>query len=165
MAPGIEVRVTIPFLGAMQMKIPVLTGFKDFDRMTEGFRPGDLVCIGSRPGGGKTAIGLRIAEHLAIRQQKPVIYFSLELSKDRITERLVSAATRISLTNIRTGFLTQKERPAVASAKAIISSAPLHIIDTPCPSVSTIRAASLQISSKLRTEGRELGLIVVDFFQ
>jgi len=137
------------------------TGFTDFDKMTAGLQPGDLIIIAGRPSMGKTVLGMNIAEHAAIKGDKAVLVFSLEMPAEAITMRLMSSLGRIDQHRIRTGRLNDDDWPRVTSAVSMLSEANLFIDDTPSLSPNEIRSRA----RRLAREQGGLGLIVVDYLQ
>lgn len=136
------------------------SGFADLDTMTRGFHPGNLVVIAGRPGMGKTSLALNIAEHAAIRENRPVGLFSLEMSQEELALRILSSEVDISFGPLRSGHLSQKQWTKVVQAVKTVSQAPLYIDDSANPSM-------LEIASKARRLRAESGLdlIVVDYLQ
>jgi replicative DNA helicase len=136
------------------------SGFADLDTMTRGFHPGNLVVIAGRPGMGKTSLALNIAEHAAIRENRPVGLFSLEMSQEELALRILSSEVDISFGPLRSGHLSQKQWTKVVQAVKTVSQAPLFIDDSANPSM-------LEIASKARRLRAESGLdlIVVDYLQ
>lgn len=137
------------------------SGFTDFDSMTSGLQPGDLVIIAGRPSMGKTVLGMNIAEHAAIKGDKAVLVFSLEMPGDAITMRLMSSLGRIDQHRIRTGRLTDDDWPRVTSAVSMLSEAKLFIDDTPALTPNELRSRARRVA---REQGG-LGLILVDYLQ
>lgn len=137
------------------------TGFTDFDTMTSGLQQGDLIIIAGRPSMGKTVLGINIAEHAAIKNDKPVLVFSLEMPAEAITMRLMSSLGRIDQHRIRTGRLNDDDWPRVTSVVSMLSEVKLFIDDTPMLSPNDIRSRA----RRLAREQGELGLIVVDYLQ
>jgi replicative DNA helicase len=136
------------------------SGFADLDAMTRGFHPGNLVVIAGRPGMGKTSLALNIAENAAIRENRPVGLFSLEMSQEELALRILSSEVDISFGPLRSGHLSQKQWTKVVQAVKTVSQAPLYIDDSANPSM-------LEIASKARRLRAESGLdlIVVDYLQ
>lgn len=137
------------------------TGFTDFDNMTSGLQAGDLIIIAGRPSMGKTVLGMNIAEHAAIKGDKAVLVFSLEMPSDAITLRLMSSLGRIDQHRIRTGRLNDDDWPRVTSAVSMLSEANLFIDDTPALTPNEIRSRA----RRLAREQGGLGLLVVDYLQ
>lgn len=137
------------------------TGLSDLDEMTSGLQPSDLVIVAGRPSMGKTTLVMNMAEHAAIKSNKPVLVFSMEMPADSLAMRMMSSLGRIDQHRIRTGKLDDEDWPRVTSAVHMLSEAPLFIDDTPALSPSEMRARS----RRLAKEHGALGLIVVDYLQ
>lgn len=138
----------------------VKTGFTDFDRKTAGLQPSDLILIAARPSMGKTTFALNIAQYAAFRSQVPTAIFSLEMSKEQIVSRLLSAEAMVDSQRLRTGALEPDDFMKIADSLGHMSGAPLYIDDTPGITVSEIRAKC----RKLKLE-KGLGLIIIDYLQ
>jgi replicative DNA helicase len=149
----IEERPDRGFLG-------VPTGFADLDTMTRGLNPGNLVVIAGRPGMGKTSLALNIAEHVAIRENKAVGVFSLEMSQEELALRILSSEVDVPFGPLRSGHLSQKQWKKVIQTVKAVSKAPLFIDDSANPGL-------LEIASKARRLKAEVGLhlIIVDYLQ
>jgi replicative DNA helicase len=137
------------------------TGLSDLDEMTSGLQPSDLVIVAGRPSMGKTTLVMNMAEHAAIKSEKPVLVFSMEMPADSLAMRMMSSLGRIDQHRIRTGKLDDDDWPRVTSAVHMLSEAPLFIDDTPALSPSEVRARA----RRLAKEHGSLGLIVVDYLQ
>lgn len=137
------------------------TGLSDLDEMTSGLQPSDLVIVAGRPSMGKTTLVMNMAEHAAIKGDKPVLVFSMEMPSDSLAMRMMSSLGRIDQHRIRTGKLDEDDWPRVTSAVHMLSEAPLYIDDTPAMSPSEMRARA----RRLMKEKGPLGLIVVDYLQ
>ncbi|MCG8040397.1 MAG: replicative DNA helicase [Candidatus Thiodiazotropha endolucinida] len=135
----------------------VMSGFMDLDKLTNGFRPGQLVVIAGRPAMGKTTLALNIAENVAINEQLPVLLFSLEMEREEIIDRVLSSQGRIPLQHIISGKLNSYD---IGAALEIISTAPLYIDDTGAISINQIRARAIRIKRKYG-----LSMIVIDYLQ
>jgi replicative DNA helicase len=138
----------------------VATGFRDLDEMTSGFQPADLVIVAARPSMGKTAFTLNIAQHAAITDQKSVAFFSLEMSKDSLVQRMLTSEARIDAQTLRKGRLRDDDYPRLARAAGILSHAPVFIDDTPGISVLEMRSKARRLKSD-----HGLDLIIVDYLQ
>ena len=138
----------------------VASGFSDLDDMTSGFQPADLVIVAARPSMGKTAFVLNIAQHAAIVDQVPVAFFSLEMSKESLVQRMLTAEARIDAQRLRKGMLRDDDFPRLARAAGILSSAPVWIDDTPGITL-------LEMRSKARRLKAESGvkMVIVDYLQ
>lgn len=138
----------------------VATGFKDLDEMTSGFQASDLVIVAARPSMGKTAFTLNIAQHVAITEQKAVAFFSLEMSKDSLVQRMLTSEARIDAQTLRKGRLRDDDFPRLARAAGILSHAPVFIDDTPGITVLEMRSKARRLKSD-----HGLDLIIVDYLQ
>lgn len=138
----------------------IASGFADLDRLTTGMQPGDLVIIAGRPSMGKTVLGMNVAEHAAIRSQKAVLVFSMEMPGEALALRMLSSIGRIDQTKLRTGKLMEEDWTKLTSAVSFLSSAKLYIDETPALTPMELRARARRIAR----EG-PLGLIVVDYLQ
>jgi replicative DNA helicase len=143
----------------------VATGFKEFDKLTSGLQPANLIIVAGRPSMGKTALCLNIAEHVAIQEQKPVVFFSLEMSDQEMGLRLLCSQARINLRSVREGFLARKSWPAITNVATRIASAPLYFDFSTSPSVLEVRSAARRWAHELKHRGNPLALIIVDYLQ
>jgi replicative DNA helicase len=137
------------------------SGYSDLDEMTSGLQPSDLIIIAGRPSMGKTAFAMNIAEHAAIKGDKPVLVFSLEMPGDSLAMRMMSSLGRIDQHIVRTGKLKDEDWPRLSSAVSMLSEARLYIDDSPGLSPSELRARARRFTK----EHGPLGLIVVDYLQ
>jgi replicative DNA helicase len=138
----------------------VPTGFTDLDELTSGFQPADLVVIAARPSMGKTALTLNIAQHAAIEAQVPIAFFSLEMSKESLVQRMLTSEARVDAQRLRKGMLRDDDFPRLARAAGILSSAPVYIDDTPGISMLEMRSKARRLKADA-----ELGMVVVDYLQ
>lgn len=136
------------------------TGFNDFDVMTSGLQPGDLVIVAGRPSMGKTTFAMNIAEHAALKGEHPVAVFSMEMPGDSLVMRMLSSLGRVELQKIRTGKLADDDWPRLTSTMNLMAEAKLFIDDTPGLSPTEMRARARRLK---REHG--LGLIVLDYLQ
>ncbi len=134
--------------------------FTEFDKMTSGFHPSDLVIIAARPSMGKTAFVLNLALSAAVKQKKGVLIFSLEMSNSQIFQRLISAEAKVPMKKLRNGFLDPEEWAKVGVATGRLAESPIFIADVPNVTVLEIRA----ISRRLKAEGK-LDMILIDYLQ
>lgn len=137
------------------------TGFSDFDQMTSGFQPGDMIVIAGRPSMGKTSFAMNIAEYAAIKQEKPVMVFSLEMPAEQLALRMISSLGRIDQHKVRTGQLSDSDWPRVTSAVSVLSESQLYIDDTPSLSPMELRTRARRVARK----HGGLSLIVIDYLQ
>ena len=143
----------------------VPTGFADLDRMTTGLQKGDLCIVAARPSMGKTAFALNIAATAAISHSTPVGIFSLEMSSQQLVQRILCAEGRIDAQNLRRGRLSPEENARLAAAAGHLNTAPIWIDDQPGSNVLEIRAKARRMQSDLRSDGKELGLLMIDYMQ
>ena len=136
------------------------TGFTDFDNMTSGLQDGDLVVVAGRPSMGKTTFAMNIAEHAALKGDKPVAVFSMEMPGDALAMRMLSSLGRIELQKIRSGKLADEDWPRLTGTMNLLSQARLFIDDTPGLSPTEMRARARRLK---REHG--LGLVVIDYLQ
>jgi replicative DNA helicase len=139
----------------------VPTGFVDFDRMTSGLQPGDLVVLAARPSMGKTALAINIAEHVALNEGLPVAVFSMEMGASQLAVRIVGSIGRVDQGHLRTGKLSDDEWPRLTEAIEKLRNVSLHIDETPGLTPSELRANARRLSRQCG----KLGLIVVDYLQ
>lgn len=137
------------------------TGFSDLDDMTSGLQNGDLVIIAGRPSMGKTAMAMNIVEYVAIKCQKPVLVFSMEMPGESLAMRMMSSLGHIDQHKIRTGKLCNEDWPRLTSAVSMLAESKLYIDDTPSMSPSELRARSRRV---MRIN-KSIGLIVIDYLQ
>jgi len=140
----------------------VPSGFGDLDELTTGFQPGDLVIIGGRPSMGKTALGLNIAQHVALEMREPVAVFSLEMSKEQLALRMLCAEAMVDSNSVRKGFIRKEDWHKLTSAAGRLAEAPIYIDDSSGTSVLEMRAKARRL--KMEHHGG-LGLVVVDYLQ
>ncbi len=137
------------------------TGFSDFDELTSGLQPADLIIVAGRPSMGKTTIAMNMAENIAIKGDKPVAVFSMEMPGDSLAMRMMSSLGRIDQNKVRTGKLEDDEWPRLTSAINLLAETKLFIDDTPALTPTEVRARS----RRLAREHGQLGLIVLDYLQ
>jgi replicative DNA helicase len=138
----------------------VPSGFKDLDELTAGFQPSDLVIVAARPSMGKTAFVLNIAQNAALDRNVPVAFFSLEMSKESLVQRLLTSEGRVDAQRLRKGKLHDDEFVRLGRAAGILSHAPIWIDDTPGITLLEMRAKA----RRLKTDN-DIGLIVIDYLQ
>ena len=138
----------------------VPTGFADLDYMTAGLHPSDLVIVAARPAMGKSAFALNIATNAAVRANTPVAIFSLEMSKEQMTNRILCSEAMVDSNKVRTGKIDDDDWAKLAAASGQLSEAPIYIDDTPGITVMEIRAKC----RKLKLE-KGIGLVVIDYIQ
>jgi replicative DNA helicase len=138
----------------------VPTGYTELDKMTTGFQRGDLVIIAARPSMGKTTLAINIAENAAIDRGMKVAVFSMEMSAEQLTLRMISSLGRVSQGPLRTGQLSAEDWPRITTATEILSKAHIFIDETPALTPTDMRARARRLK---REKG--LDLIVVDYLQ
>lgn len=136
------------------------TGFIDFDKLTTGLHPGDLVIVAGRPGMGKTSFAMNVAEHVAIENKLPVAVFSMEMSAEQLAMRVLSSFGRIDQQRLRKGELDDTDWSRLASAGGLLREAPLFIDETGALSPNDLRARARRIAAR-----HGVKLIVVDYIQ
>jgi len=138
----------------------VSTGYTELDKLLSGLQPSELLILAARPSQGKTALALNLAENIALRAGLPVAFFSLEMSKESLLQRLVASVAQIDAHKFRTGHLTREDWRRMTDALGAISAAPVWIDDAGSNSV-------LEIGAKARRLKRDKGLrlLVVDYLQ
>src|SRR6266436_1495721 len=138
----------------------VSTGYTELDKLLSGLQPSELLILAARPSQGKTALALNFAENISIRAGSPVAFFSLEMSKESLLQRLVASVAQIDAHKFRSGHLSREDWRRMTEALGTISNAPLWIDDAGSTSV-------LEIGAKARRLKREKGLslVVVDYLQ
>lgn len=145
-----------------QKTIPGLaSGFYDLDSITQGFQNSDLIIIAGRPSMGKTAFCLNIAINIIKKYQSPIIFFSLEMSKEQLVYRLLSSTTHISNMRLRSGNLTKDDWKIIIATIKLFSSLPLFIDDTTNLTILDIRTKI----KKVIFERKQVGLIIIDYLQ
>lgn len=144
-----------------QIVTGVATGFSDFDEKTSGLQPGDLIIVAGRPSMGKTAFAMNIAENAAIKNEAPVLVFSMEMPGEQLALRMMSSLGRIDQHRVRNGKLHDDDWPRITSAINMLSNAPMYIDDTAALSPAEVRARARRL---VREKGN-LGLIVIDYLQ
>jgi replicative DNA helicase len=139
----------------------VPSGYRDIDRLTGGFQPGNLIIVAARPSMGKSALGLGMASNLGVRAQIPVALFTLEMSKSEVTQRLMCSEAKVESNRLRTGKLAVDDWPRLTAACDKLAKAPIYVDDTGSITMMEIRAKA----RRLKTQEPTLGLIIVDYLQ
>jgi replicative DNA helicase len=137
------------------------TGYSDLDKVLAGLQPNAFYVVGARPAMGKTAFALGMATHAAVREGRPVLFFSLEMSKLELTQRVLCSEARVDASKLKIGDLSEGDWQRISHAVGPLTESPLYIDDNPHTSVMEIRAKSRRLKSKVG----DLGLIVVDYIQ
>jgi replicative DNA helicase len=138
----------------------IASGFKKLDQKTAGFQSADLIILAARPGMGKTAFGLNVLMHAGLIHGLNIAFFSLEMTKEMLMMRMLSAQSKINFSKIRTGFLSDSEFKKVVDAAATLQGASIYIDDTPAINALELRARTRRLKSD-----KGIDLLVVDYLQ
>ncbi len=138
----------------------VPTGFTLFDHKTSGLQKSDLIIVAARPGMGKTALALNIARNAALGQGIPVAVFSLEMSREQLSMRMLSSEARLDSTRLRSGFISQEHWLQITEAAGTLSDAPVFIDDTPTLTAMEVRAKARRLKLD-----KNIGLVIIDYLQ
>ncbi|WP_237707983.1 replicative DNA helicase [Hoyosella subflava] len=144
--------------GGISLGVP--TGFVEFDELTNGLHPGQMIIIAARPGVGKSTLGMDFLRSCCIKYGKAGALFSLEMSKTEIVMRLLSAEAKIKLADMRSGKMNDDDWTKLARRMSEISEAPLFIDDSPNLTMMEIRAKARRLKQK-----NDLSLVIVDYLQ
>ena len=139
----------------------VRTGYYDLDRLTAGLQRGDLLVLAARPSMGKTAFALNIAEHVAVKEELPVLLFSMEMGASQLALRMVGSIGRINQQHLRTGRLDADEWGRLAEAADRLGKAPIFIDETAALTVAELRARARRMARQCGG----LGLVCIDYLQ
>ena len=138
----------------------VPTGFNQLDNLTSGFQNSDLIILAARPSMGKTALALNIARHAAVDANIPVAIFSLEMSKEQLSLRMLCSEARIDSSRLRGGFFSMEDWHRLTDAAGILSESPIYIDDSASLTAMEIRAKARRLKMD-----KNIGLIVIDYLQ
>lgn len=138
----------------------VPTGFAMLDRMTSGFQPGELIIIAARPSMGKTAFSLNLAQHMALRSQKTIAYFSLEMSRDAVMMRVLASEARINMKDIRSGKIQDSVWPKLINVAGQVSDSKFFIDESSGVSPFEVRARARRLKAQIG-----LDAIIIDYLQ
>ena len=136
------------------------TGFHELDTKTAGLQPSDLIIVAGRPSMGKSAFVSSLCEHIGIVLKKPIAFFSLEMSKEQLVQRMLCSHARVDAQKVRTGYLSHQDWPKLTSAAGKLSEAPLYIDDTPGQTALEVRAKSRRLKMQ-----HDIQMVVVDYLQ
>lgn len=136
------------------------TGFRDLDTTLSGLQKSDLIILAARPSMGKTSLALDILRHVGVNQRKSVGIFSLEMSKDQLVDRLLSAQSDVNLWKIRTGHLNEADFENIGEAMGQLSEAQVFIDDAAGSNIMEVRTKARRLQAET-----DLALIVVDYLQ
>jgi len=140
--------------------VGIPSGFHDLDRMTSGFKDSDLIIIAGRPSMGKTSLALNVGLHAALEAKKSIAIFSLEMSKEQLTERLLTEQAQIDAQRMHRGLLTEAEFDRVSNSLGPLGEAAIYIDDTP-----VMDELSLQLKARQAKMRHNIDMIVVDYLQ
>jgi replicative DNA helicase len=146
--------------GSSGEMVGVPTGFTDFDALTNGLHPGQMIVVAARPAVGKSTWALDIARSAAIKHKHATVVFSLEMSRTEITMRLLSAEAGIQLQHMRKGTMRDEDWTRLARTMGEVSDAPLFIDDSPNMSLMEIRAKCRRLKQR-----HNLKLVIIDYLQ
>lgn len=138
----------------------VPTGFADLDRLLAGFQNSNLIILAARPGTGKTAFSLNVAQAAAVKYKKKIAFFSLEMSKEELVDRLLVAQADIDAWKLKTGRLDDQDFLKISDAMGVLAEAPIYIDDTPGLSIFEMRTKARRLMSE-----HGIDMIVVDYLQ
>lgn len=136
------------------------TGFNDLDVRTAGLQASDFIVIAGRPSMGKSSLVLGIAEHIGVVEKLPVAFFSLEMSKEQLAQRMICSHARVDAHRVRTGFLSTSDWPKLTQAAGKLSEAKIFIDDSPSLTIFELRAKARRLKSQYNIQ-----LIVIDYMQ
>ncbi len=138
----------------------VRTGFADLDNILSGLQKTNLIILAARPGQGKTALVLNIGQHIAVREKQPVGFFSLEMSKEELVDRLLIAQSDVDAWRLKTGRLSEDDFSKLSEAMGQLAEAPIFIDDTPALSLMEMRSKARRLQLE-----HNLALLIVDYLQ
>jgi replicative DNA helicase len=141
------------------------TGFADFDAKTAGLHPSELIILAARPSMGKTALALNITEHVAIKENKPVAIFSLEMTQETLMLRFLASLARVNATKLRNGRYSPTDWPILTTAANKIAQSPIFIDDDSNISAIELRIRAMRLATELKAKGNPLSLVVIDYIQ
>ena len=139
----------------------VASGFRELDKLTSGFQPGNLIILAARPSMGKSALALCTAANLGVRHQTPVALFTLEMSKSEVTQRMMCSEAKVESQRLRSGRLAADDWTRLTAACDKLMKAPIYVDDTGSITMMELRSKA----RRLKSREPKLGLIVVDYLQ
>jgi len=146
--------------GSKSLITGAATGFTQLDNLTAGFQKSDLIILAARPSMGKTALALNMARNIAVDSNIPAAIFSLEMSKEQLSMRLLCSEARVDSSRLRGGFLSQEDWNNLTNAAGTLSEAPIYIDDSADITAMSIRAKSRRLKME-----KDIGLIIIDYLQ
>jgi len=139
----------------------VTTGYHSLDKLVQGLQPGSMNIVGARPGAGKTAFALGILTHVGAVTKRPALFFSLEMSRQEITERILASTGRINSMKLRTGDLNEADWNRTHDAFSFLGGAQIFIDDNPGLTTMDVRARARRI----KQQQGDLGIVIIDYLQ
>lgn len=136
------------------------TGFIDLDTLTSGLQPSDLIIVAGRPSMGKTSLAIDIALHAGGEKKIPIAFFSMEMSKEQLVQRMLCSEAHVNAHNLRTGFLESDAFARLANTAGRLAESPIFIDDSPGISSMEVRAKARRLKSK-----ENIGLVIIDYLQ
>jgi replicative DNA helicase len=137
------------------------SGFRKLDEMLTGFHQAELIIIAARPGMGKTALALNIINHVALKEKRPVLFFSLEMPATQLGMRMLCVESMIDSQRVRTGHINSDELKSLIQTSGKLSKSAVFIDDSPSATVLQMRAKARRMAQK----NKDLGIVVVDYLQ
>jgi len=128
------------------------SGYPSLDKITSGFQKSDLIIVAARPSIGKTSFALNIAENIATKENKAVGFFSLEMSKEQLLERMLSSFAKVDVQRLKTGYLREDDWSKLTEAYSLLYEAPIYIDDSPDVTLTEIRTKSRRLAIEAHTE-------------
>ena len=136
------------------------SGITKLDELTSGFQNSELIIIAARPSRGKSSLAINIAEYAAIEEKKRVAFFSLEMTAEQITLRLIGSQAKVDISALRSGFISDSDWTPIVNASSLLHDAPIYIDDTPNMGLMELRAKARRIVSQHKVE-----LLIIDYLQ
>lgn len=136
------------------------SGFPDLDKMTGGFKGGEMIVLAARPSLGKTSLAMNIADNVAIEGKFPVGIFSLEMSADSLVQRMICARARVNIRNVTDGFLAERDFPRITGASTKLAASPIFIDDSGGLSILQLRARARRMYQQ-----NGIQLFIIDYLQ
>jgi replicative DNA helicase len=143
-----------------QMITGVPSGFKDLDAITSGFQPSNLVVVAARPGMGKTALCLNIAQNVATQAGIPVAFFSLEMGRHELAMRMICSEAHVEASKLRRGFVSQHDLNHIVKAVSKLSQAPIYIDDS-----GGLTSLELRAKARRLQKDKKIGMLIIDYLQ
>ncbi len=136
------------------------SGYRKLDSLCSGLQGGEMFVVAARPSMGKTSFAMNIVEHVAVDQEKPVAFFSLEMSASVLVQRLIAARAGVSMSNLKSGVLTREQMKSVATACSQLHKAPLFIDETPGLDIMSFRSTARRLKKQY-----DIQMIAIDYLQ